>query len=29
MWRIRDGKADQHWDPAIRIPPGCRPGTTL
>jgi predicted SnoaL-like aldol condensation-catalyzing enzyme len=26
MWRIVDGKADQHWDPAMRIPTGCTPG---
>lgn len=26
MWRIRDGKADEHWDPAIKIPTGCQPG---
>jgi predicted SnoaL-like aldol condensation-catalyzing enzyme len=26
MWRIRDGKADEHWDPAMRIQTGCRPG---
>jgi predicted SnoaL-like aldol condensation-catalyzing enzyme len=26
MWRIRDGKADEHWDPGMRIQTGCRPG---
>jgi predicted SnoaL-like aldol condensation-catalyzing enzyme len=26
MWRIVDGKADEHWDPAMKIPTGCRPG---
>jgi predicted SnoaL-like aldol condensation-catalyzing enzyme len=19
MWRIKDGKADEHWDPATRV----------
>ena len=26
MWRIVDGKADEHWDPAIRTSTGCVPG---
>jgi len=26
MWRFVDGKADEHWDPAMRIPTGCQPG---
>jgi predicted SnoaL-like aldol condensation-catalyzing enzyme len=26
MWRIRDGKADEHWDPGMRIQTGCTPG---
>jgi predicted SnoaL-like aldol condensation-catalyzing enzyme len=26
MWRIVDGRADEHWDPAIRVPTGCSPG---
>jgi predicted SnoaL-like aldol condensation-catalyzing enzyme len=26
MWRIVDGKADEHWDPAIKTPTGCSPG---
>jgi predicted SnoaL-like aldol condensation-catalyzing enzyme len=26
MWRIVDGKADEHWDPAIKVPTGCSPG---
>ena len=21
MWRIKDGKADEHWDPATIAPP--------
>ena len=26
MWRIVDGRADEHWDPAVRVPTGCSPG---
>lgn len=26
MWRFVDGKADEHWDPGMRIQTGCRPG---
>jgi predicted SnoaL-like aldol condensation-catalyzing enzyme len=26
MWRIMDGRADEHWDPAVRVPTGCSPG---
>jgi predicted SnoaL-like aldol condensation-catalyzing enzyme len=26
MWRIRDGKVDEHWDPAIKTPTPCRVG---
>jgi len=26
MWRIVDGKADEHWDPAMKIPTGCQVG---
>jgi predicted SnoaL-like aldol condensation-catalyzing enzyme len=26
MWRITDGKADEHWDPGMRIQTGCTPG---
>jgi predicted SnoaL-like aldol condensation-catalyzing enzyme len=26
MWRIVDGRADEHWDPAMKIPTGCQPG---
>ncbi len=26
MWRIVGGRADEHWDPAMRIQTGCQPG---
>ena len=26
MWRFVDGKADEHWDPAMKIQSGCTPG---
>jgi predicted SnoaL-like aldol condensation-catalyzing enzyme len=26
MWRFVDGRADEHWDPAMKIPSGCTPG---
>jgi predicted SnoaL-like aldol condensation-catalyzing enzyme len=26
MWRFVDGRADEHWDPAMKIPTGCTPG---
>ncbi len=29
MWRIVDGKADQHWDPGMRLQTGCQPGNQL
>ena len=25
MWRIKDGKADEHWDPATIVPPRAPP----
>jgi predicted SnoaL-like aldol condensation-catalyzing enzyme len=27
MWRIKDGKADEHWDPALIAPPAPAPAT--
>jgi predicted SnoaL-like aldol condensation-catalyzing enzyme len=27
MWRIKDGKADEHWDPATIAPPAPAPAT--
>ncbi len=26
MWRIVDGRADEHWDPALLTDTGCSPG---
>src|SRR5690606_25368672 len=26
MWRFVDGKADEHWDPAMKVQSGCTPG---
>jgi predicted SnoaL-like aldol condensation-catalyzing enzyme len=26
MWRFVNGKADEHWDPAMKIQSGCTPG---
>jgi predicted SnoaL-like aldol condensation-catalyzing enzyme len=26
MWRIVDGKADEHWDSAMKVPTGCTTG---
>lgn len=26
MWRILDGRADEHWDAGMKIPTGCKPG---
>jgi len=27
MWRFVDGRADEHWDPAMKTPTGCSPGS--
>lgn len=27
MWRIVDGRADEHWDPAVLQPTNCSPGS--
>ena len=26
MWRFVNGKADEHWDPAMKVQSGCTPG---